>query len=692
MTTGDPRPTLDAPDDDPWLFLEEVEGERALAWVAAENERTQAALAGDAVDADRDALLAVLDRPDKIPHVTRRGGLLYNFWRDGAHPRGLWRRCTLASYRGDEPDWTVLLDLDALAAAEHEDWVWHGAATLPPTHDRAILMLSRGGGDAVTLREFDLDAGRFVADGFVLPEAKGSADWLDRDTLLLNSAGGGAAFETRSGYARTVRVWHRGTPPEQARVVFETDPTNMAVHGVVDRTADDDRVAFLEQFGFYDYAIRFGDRDGARVRLDVPTDARPGWHGDWLTAQPRTAWTAGGVAYPPDTLLGFRLSSFLAGERRPTVLFEPGDRTALKHAFFAGDRLVLSILDELRPVFRIWDGRDGTWRPSDATSLPTTGVVDAWPFDEDPRESDGTLLVSAQDPLTPQSLLMLEGTALASPALLLRQAPAGFDATGLVVTHHEAISDDGERIPYVQTGPAGPPSGDAPVHMTGYGGFQIASLPAYATRTGKLWLERGGTTVLAQIRGGGEFGTRWHEAGRGARKARSHEDFAAVAADLVRRGVTRPGRIAAEGGSNGGLLIANMLTRFPDRFGALFCTIPLVDMRRYSKLLAGASWIAEYGDPDRPEDWEFIRHVSAYHAVAPGQPYPPILLATTRRDDRVHPGHARKMTAKLRALGYRAYFHEPEGGGHGFGNDNASVAAFSALGAMFLRRAIGWEG
>jgi prolyl oligopeptidase len=285
--------------------------------------------------------------------------------------------------------------------------------------------------------------------------------------------------------------------------------------------------------------------------------------------------------------------------------------------------------------------------------------------------------------------LLLTRPDLATPEILKRTPPV-FDATGLVITRHDAVSTDGERIPYVMTGPPGE-TGEAPVHLSGYGGFAISRLPGYGIVPGKLWLERGGTCVVANIRGGGEFGTRWHEAGRREGKALSHDDFAAVAADLVRRGITRPGRIAAEGGSNGGLLIANMLTRYPERFGALFCTIPLIDMRRYSRLLAGASWIAEYGDPDVPADWAFLQHMSAYHVAEPGMKYPPILLATARRDDRVHPGHARKMAAKLQAMGYEAWLYEPAAGGHGYGKDNAEVAAFSALGMAFLRRSIGWD-
>ena len=364
-------------------------------------------------------------------------------------------------------------------------------------------------------------------------------------------------------------------------------------------------------------------------------------------------------------------------------------RRALQGFAWVGGTLLVSVLDELQPVFLLVE--PGAWTVRTLHGLPHTGTANAWGFDVEATEADGTLLALVQDPLTPPALLLLPpgDSGLAAPMVLKRTPPA-FDAAGLVVTRHEAVSIDGERIPYVQAGPPGE-TGDAPVHMTGYGGFRVSSLPGYGVRTGKLWLERGGTAVTANIRGGGEFGTRWHEAGRREGKRLSHDDFAAVAADLVRRGVTRPGRIAAEGGSNGGLLIANMLTRYPERFGALFCTIPLIDMRRYTQLLAGASWIAEYGDPAIPADWAFLGPTSAYHAAEPGRSYPPILLATARRDDRVHPGHARKMAAKLQVLGYEAHFYEPAAGGHGFGKDNAEVASFAALGMLFLRRAIGWD-
>ncbi len=674
------RPILADPDDDPYRWLEEVEGERATAWVDAQTQATLARLADARYAADRDTLRDLLDRPDNLPVPTRRGGLLYNFWRDAAQKRGLWRRTTIESFRTETPDWEILLDLDALAAAEDEDWVWGGAGTLPPDHRRAMLRLSRGGSDAVVLREFDLERREFVTGGFSLPEAKSGTSWLDQETLVLNTALSGV---TSSGYSRRVQLWRRGEDWSAAPVLFETEPENMAAWGSYDRVGS--RLVFIEQLGFFDTAVRIGDRTGPKQRIELPSDAQHEWDAHWLAVSGRTPWQAGEQHLAPDVVAVIGFDAFISGDRSFTVVFEPSERRALQAFSWVNGLLVVSVLDDLRPVFLVVT--PGTWQQEEMPGLPRIGTVNLGQLDAEDEECDGSLLAIAQDPVTPPTL-MLTRPGLAAPEVLKRLPPA-FDATGCVVTRHEAVSIDGERIPYVQTGPT-ELTGDAPVHMTGYGGFGISSMPTYRMGTGKLWLERGGTSVVANIRGGGEFGTRWHEAGRREGKRLSHDDFAAVAADLVRRGVTRPGRIAAEGGSNGGLLIANMLTRYPERFGALFCTIPLIDMRRYTKLLAGASWIAEYGDPDT-EDWQFLGPMSAYHVAEPGKPYPPILLATTRRDDRVHPGHARKMAAKLQAMGYGAMLYEPAAGGHGYGKDNAEVASFAVLGTTFLRRAIGWE-
>ncbi|MGY3505769.1 MULTISPECIES: prolyl oligopeptidase family serine peptidase [unclassified Bradyrhizobium] len=682
----DDRPALDAPDDDPWLWLEEIEGARALDFVERQNLMTLDTFGGAAFARDRDILAAIFDRPDNIPDVRRRGGRLYNLWKDADHPRGLWRRTTLDDFRKARPSWEILLDVDQLAATEGEDWLISWVSSRPGAA-RVILSLSRGGSDAVTLREFDTETKNFVADGFFLPEAKGSAEWVDADTLLLSSAlGDGMA--TTSGYARTVRLWRRGTSVEQAPVVFETTPDHMRVYSYVDDTVQPQRIWFIDQSDFFNFRSSIGTTSGATTRLDLPSNVWMQVHGDWLSIKPRETWSVAGHRYEADAMLGISLPAFLAGSRDFAVLFEPGPRRALQGFSWSDGKLLLSILDELRPIHEICTPSPNGWSRQTLPGLPDIGVVEVWSLDAHQSESNGDLLANVQDPLTPPSLLLIE-RGVESP-VVLKQAPKIFNADDLVVTQHEAISVDGERIPYVQTGPAGV-SGDAPVYMSAYGGFGLAVKPQYNSALGKLWLERGGTTVQANLRGGGEFGTRWHDAGRYAGKKLSHDDFAAVAADLVRRGVTRPKRIAAQGGSNGGILITNMLVRYPERFGALFCTIPLIDMRRYTKLLAGASWIAEYGDPDKPEEWEWLKTYSAYHNARPGQPYPPILIATTRRDDRVHPGHARKMAAKLRAMGYEAWFYEPEAGGHGYGKDNKERAGFQVLGFQFLKEKIGWK-
>jgi prolyl oligopeptidase len=446
----DDRPTIAAPDDDPYLWLEEVEGKRALDFVEQQNRRTLKKFGGTQFADDRDTLAAIYDRPDNIPYVARRGGQLYNLWKDASNPRGLWRRTTLAQFRTPNPQWENLLDVDRLAAEEGQDWLWNWTATLPPTHVRAILSLSRGGSDAVTLREFDIDAKTFVPDGFTLPEAKGGVDWVDKDTLLLSSAYG-EGMATTSGYARTVRLWRRGEPVDQAPVIFEAPPDRMAAYCNVDDTGPAPRVWFIERLDFFSQNIWLGDETGAKSKLDLPTDTWMEAHRDWLVVKLRTAWTVGGRTFVPDVVVGISLSAFLAGDRNFTIVFEPGPRRALQGWFWTAGRLVLSILDELHPVFEVCTPSASGWTRERLRGFPEIGVVDVWRLDVQESESNGDLNANIQDPLTPPSLMLVEG--FHGPTLL-KQAPRTFSADGLVITQHEAISIDGERIPYVQTGPA----------------------------------------------------------------------------------------------------------------------------------------------------------------------------------------------------------------------------------------------
>jgi prolyl oligopeptidase len=680
--------------DDPYLWLEEVDSPQARAFVKARSAETEKALCDARFESDRAALLDILNAPDRIPFITKRGPWVYNFWQDEHNPKGLWRRTTMASYRTATPDWELMLDIDALAKAEGEDWVWHGCTTLPPEHRFGLVQLSRGGADAAVTREFDLVEKRFVESGFILPEAKGGASWLDVDTLLVSSALGGEAYETLPGYARTVRRWRRGTPFAQAPVVFECDRAEMSAGGWRDHSRYHPRTCFVRRIDFYNSAFFLADGDALR-QVDIPSDAYFEIERDWLIINLRSDWDTGGKHYKAGALLVTGFDALLAGKPDFTVLFEPTPTCFLEHYAAAGDTVAFKVLDNVQSRILFARHQDGTWRTRPLAGLPGIESVDFYRLVEDDidwlddRRDGETFVISSQSSVTPPTLW------LASPGEsldMLKQAPARFDAAGLTVTQHHAVSVDGQRIPYFQVAPAGMAlDGSHACLLNGYGGFQVSLLPYYAASIGKLWLERGGVYVIANIRGGGEFGPDWHKAGMREGKKLAHDDFAAVAKDLIARGVTKPARLACQGGSNGGLLVGNMLTRYPELFGAIECAVPLLDMKRYTKLTAGPSWAGEYGDPDKPDDWAFLQGISAYHHVEPGRPYPPILLTTSARDDRVHPGHARKMAAKLMDHGYRVYFHEPLEGGHSGATDNAHIAFNLALGFAFLRKTIAAE-
>jgi prolyl oligopeptidase len=683
-------------DDDPFLWLEEVDTPNVRAWVEARNEETKKALCDAQFERDRTSVLDILNAQDRIPWVIQRGNWLYNFWQDDHNPKGLWRRTTLASYRTAAPAWEAVLDIDALARSEGEDWVWRGCTSLPPTHARGLVQLSRGGADAVVIREFDLADKRFVDGGFLLPEAKGSAAWLDENALLVSTALGGEPFQTTSGYPRTVRRWHRGTPFEAAPVVFECERTEMSAAGWREHSPTYPRTCFTRRPDFFRTAFFVEDGDGAQRQVDIPADAYLYVERNWLILNLRSDWAVDERHYKAGALLVADIDALLAGYGDFTVLFEPTRTCFLQHFAAAGNTVAFKVLDNVRSRILLARHHNAAWRVEPVIGLPGMETVDFYRLVEDDIDWLGaqghegeTFVIASQSSITPPTLwLARPGQA----AEMLKQAPARFDATGLVITQHHAVSVDGEQIPYFQVCRADLPlDGSHVCLLTGYGGFQIASLPYYAVSVGKLWLEGGGVFVIANIRGGGEFGPDWHRAGMRAGKKLAHDDFAAVAKDLIARGVTRPQRLACKGGSNGGLLVGNMLTRYPDLFGAIDCAVPLLDMKRYTKLTAGPSWVSEYGDPDKPEDRAFLSELSPYHHVEASRRYPPLLLTTSARDDRVHPGHARKMAARLAAHGHSVYFHEPLEGGHAGATDNAHLAFNVALSFAFLRKTVASE-
>ena len=669
--------------DDPHLWLEDVTGEKQIAWVRERNaESTRILTSGTGFAAIEQRILAILDSKERIPAVTKIGDRYYNFWRDAANPKGVWRSTTLDEYRKAEPAWETVIDVDALAKAEHENWVWHGATVLEPEDRVCLVSLSRGGADADVVREFDLDRKAFVDGGFSLPEAKSRVAWRGRESLFVATDFGPGSLTT-SGYPRTVREWTRGTPLPQAELVFEGQPTDMAVGASRDLTPGFERDFLVRQITFWTNEF-FLRRGGHLIKIDKPDDANASVHREWLLIELRSPWTVEETTFPAGALLAANFEAFLKGDRTLHVLFEPTDRTSL--AAWAGTRnhILLTTLDNVRNRISVLTFTDGTWQRAPLTGVPDIGTATVSPVDE--IESDDYWLVTSS-PLEPSTLSLGSAATPAKVPEKLKQTPAFFDASGMKVEQHEAVSKDGTRILYFQIGRADlPADGSTPTLLYGYGGFEIPLLPGYSPASGVAWLEKGHAYVIANIRGGGEFGPRWHQAALKEKRHRSYEDFAAVAEDLIARKVTSPAHLGIMGGSNGGLLMGNMLTLRPELFGAVVCQVPLLDMRRFNKLLAGASWMGEYGDPDKPDEWAFIRTFSPYHNVDPAQTYPPILITTSTRDDRVHPGHARKMTALLLERKQDVLYYENIEGGHGGAADNKQRAFMDALGWTFVSR------
>ncbi|MFD4377736.1 prolyl oligopeptidase family protein [Streptomyces sp. NPDC058486] len=662
--------------DDPYLWLEDVDGEEALAWVTERNAETEAELAaGPGFDAFAERLREVLDAVDRIPYTTRRGPYLYNFWQDAEHVRGLWRRTTLEQYRKDAPEWETLLDVDALAEAEGEKWVWAGARVRRPAHDRALVSLSRDGGDAVVVREFDLPTRAFVADGFTVPEAKTSIGWIDGDTVFVGTDHGPGSL-TDAGYPRTVRRWRRGTPLADAATVFEGEPADVSAWAWHDSTPGFERDFVGRSLDFFRSETHLLTADGTLVRIEVPEDAEVYAHRRHLIVTLKSPW----IGHPAGALLAFGFDAFLAGDRTAEALFTPDERTALAGHSWTRHHLILETMRDVSTRIEVLTPREeGGWSRAALADVPPLSAVGV--TDTDPDVSDEYFL-DVSGFLQPSTLT--RGT-IGGDTEILRQAPARFDTSGLSVEQAFAVSEDGTRVPYFVIGPDRSEA-PGPALLYGYGGFEVSLTPSYAALTGRGWLESGGTYVIANIRGGGEYGPDWHQAALGAHRHRAFEDFAAVARDLVARGITTPGMLGAAGGSNGGLLMGAMLTRYPELFGAIVCQVPLLDMVRFHKLLAGASWIAEYGDPDDEADLPHLRELSPYHRLTADAPYPPVLLTTSTRDDRVHPGHARKAAARLRELGHPVLFHENTGGGHAGATDNAQAARNKALMYTFLRK------
>ncbi|ALJ27101.1 prolyl oligopeptidase family serine peptidase [Stenotrophomonas acidaminiphila] len=668
---------------DTYAWLEDVTGDKPLAWVKEQNAKAEARLAQSPQFKEMEAgIRAVLDSDAKIPGVEKIGDYYYNFWKDKQHERGVWRRTTLVEYRKAEPLWETVLDLDALNKAEGENWVWHGANCLRPQYTRCLIALSRGGADADVTREFDVARKEWIKDGFFRPEAKGGLGWIDQDNVFVYTDFGDGTMTT-SGYPRVVKRWKRGTPMSAATPVYEGTPQDMYIAAMHDDTPGFERDFVSRTIAFYNNELFLIGADGALTKVDAPNSAEKGVRREWLTLELREPWTVGGKTYAAGSLLATKFDDFMAGKREFDVLFAPTDTTSLAGAAWTRNHVVLNVLDDVKNRLKVLThGKDG-WTSSDFVGAPAFGTIGVGAVD--PDESDAVWM-TVTDYLTPTTLSLAQ---IGQQPEVLKTMPAFFDASGKVIEQHFATSKDGTRVPYfVVHGKDMKLDGSNPTLLYGYGGFEISLTPSYSGGMGRAWLDKGGVYVVANIRGGGEYGPRWHQAALKQNRHKAYEDMAAVAQDLVSRRITSARHLGVQGGSNGGLLTGNMLTQYPELFGAVVVQVPLLDMKRYSHLLAGASWMAEYGNPDTA-DWEFIKTFSPYHLFDPAKDYPPVLFTTSTRDDRVHPGHARKMAARMIDAGKNVTYYENIEGGHGGAANNAQAAHMSALAYSFLWEQLG---
>jgi prolyl oligopeptidase len=661
--------------EDPFTWLEEIEGDRALDWVRAQNARSLAQLEADPRYGELHAeALAIANSQDRLALGQVRGEFLYNFWQDETHVRGLWRRSPLADYARGAPVWDLLLDFDALAAAENANWVFKGVDCLEDT-SRCMVSLSDGGKDAATWREFDIEARAFVDGGFSVPEAKTGVTWQDADTLLVATDWGPGSL-SESGYPIIVKRWRRGTAMAQAEEVLRGQPSDVGVFSGDLRDVDASRLLLGYQADtFFTTTFWRLDGEGAPTRITLPAKASPlALHKGFFVFTIEEAWRG----FPQGALLAYPVEDLAAPEPRVTILYAPGPRQSIESVVATRDAILVAGYDNVRGrILRFaYDGR--AWIESQIP-MPANGAVE---FAGASPTSPAAFAVF-EDFLTPTTLFALEERA--TQARAVRALPAQFDAAPYVTEQFEAVSRDGTRVPYFLVRPRDMQlNGENPTLLYGYGGFQVSETPSYAANVGKLWLDKGGVYVLANIRGGGEFGPAWHQAGLKTNRQVVYDDFIAIAEDLIARNITSPRRLGIEGGSNGGLLMGVMLNQRPELFRAAVVQVPLLDMLRYDRLLAGASWVDEYGSPSNPEERAWLERLSPYHNLRQRDDFPVPFLVTSTKDDRVHPAHARKYAARLEQLGMPFLYYENIEGGHSAAANLNEAARRRALEYTYL--------
>ena len=673
--------------EDPYLWLEKLDSPEALAWVRAENTKTTAVLEADPRFAGFNAqALAIEQASERIPFAHRADGGLWNFWQDARHIRGIWRVASPGSYdSGGTPAWKTVLDLDQLGAAEHTNWVWKGAQCNTRHENQCLVALSDGGEDAVTVREFDLRKQQFVGGGFALPRSKQSAVWEDANTLVV-AREWTAGELTKSGYPYVIKRWRRGQALSAAVEVYRGSPADARIKVKSFADAQGHQVVVIQRgITFFEWETSLLTPSGTR-KLKLPgkasvVDLLDGQ----LIVKLDEAWPAAGPQFVPGALAAVELAQALAqpAALRPSLVFAPSARQSIEDVAATRSGLLVTLLDNVRGRASLFTrSRKGRWQAA-PIALPDNLAVRI--SDTSPYSAIAYLSVSGY--LQPESQWRVDGGASKAQASMLRSLPAQFDASQLVVEQFDAASSDGTRIPYSIVHPHGMPlDGSHPTILHAYGGFGVSVTPSYSGTMGKLWLERGGVYVVANIRGGGELGPPWHEAGVKTKRQIIYDDFTAVARDLIARGVTSPRRLGIMGGSNGGLLMGVEMTQHPELWGAVDIAVPLLDMLRFEQIAAGSLWTGEYGSVSNAQERDFLAKISPYNTLRRDVKYPQALVWTTSKDDRVGPQHARKYAARLAEYGIPYYFYEFSEGGHGGDANLQEIARTSAMEFVYFAR------
>ncbi|HEX2866098.1 MAG TPA: prolyl oligopeptidase family serine peptidase [Ignavibacteriales bacterium] len=665
-------------DNDPFLWLEDVNGTKALNWVKEHNEATVNELKKNPMfDEIYNTAYEVLNSKEKIAYPTFTGKYIYNLWQDEKNERGLWRRTTLEEYLSADPRWEVLLDIDSLSRAEGVPWVYKGSDLLYPDYNLCLVSLSKGGGDAVEIREFDVAKKQFVKDGFFIPEAKSEVSWIDKNSIYVGTDFGPGSM-TSSGYPRIVKLWKRGTKLKDAETVFSGEVTDVSSSAYVLNTPERAYHFIYRGVTFFTRQV-FAFENGKQIKLDIPEDAElNGIFQKMMLISLKRDWQTGGRKYKQGSLLSIGYDDFLKGSRNFSVVAEPSERLSIESASETRDYLIVKVLNNVSSeLYRYkWDGTRWNKEKVMAPGFGNISVTTTDGFYSD------KYFFSYTGFLSPTSLYYVSDD---NKIVKVKSLPEFFDTKDLTVDQFEVPSKDGVKIPYYVIHKKDMKlDGSNPVLQYAYGGFEIPTLPSYSGVTGKVWLERGGVYVVANIRGGGEFGPYWHRSVLKENRQKVFDDMISVSEDLIKRGITSPKHLGIKGGSNGGLLVGAVFTQRPDLYNAVVCQVPLLDMKRYNKLLAGASWMGEYGNPDKPEEWAYIQKYSPYQNLSEAKTYPKVFFMTSTKDDRVHPGHARKMAAKMESMNKPFYYYENTEGGHAAAVTNKQVAFSSALMFSYL--------